>query len=191
MRHFGFLGSVCVGLGLVAAAPLRADTYRVDPVHSSVVFRIKHFNVGYIHGRFNQIAGTVTFDPNNPDKASFDLQVKADSIDTNNTARDKHLKGPDFFNVQEFPSITFKSKQVRPVSDRMYEVTGDLTLHGVTQPVTAKLEYVGTGKDPRGTERIGFETTFTIRRSEFGMKGMLGDIGDEVRITAAFEGVKQ
>jgi polyisoprenoid-binding protein YceI len=193
VRTFAGLPALLVGLSFVGAAecqPAVAETYQVDPVHSSFVFRVKHFNVGYIHGRFNDVSGTVTFDPDKPEAASFDIQVKAASIDSNNPKRDQHLRGPDFFNVKEFPTIAFKSKEVKPLGDKMYEVTGDLTLHGVTQPVTAKVEYVGAGKDPRGTQRAGFEATFTVRRSEFGMKGMLGGIGDEVRVTAAFEGVK-
>jgi polyisoprenoid-binding protein YceI len=183
------VSAVCV-LCTVAAAPA-ADMYKVDGVHSMVLFRVKHFGVGYIHGRFNAVAGTFTWDEANPAGSSLEMEVKADSVDTGNPQRDQHLKGPDFFNAKEFSTIAFKSTQVRQLDAHNYEVTGDLTLHGTTRPVTVKLEHVGSGKDPFGGFRTGFETTFTIKRSEFGMKKLLEGVGDEVRVTAAFEGTRQ
>jgi polyisoprenoid-binding protein YceI len=180
------------GLGLLlAASPVRAENYKVDPVHSSIVFRSKHFNLGYIHGRFNEFSGSFRLDDKNVSESSIEMEVKAGSIDTNNAKRDGHLKSPDFFNVKQFPTITFKSSKFKKIDDQNFEVTGDLTLHGETKPVTVKLEKVGSGKDPMGGVRTGLETTFTIKRSDFGMKFMLEGIGDEVRITVAVEGVRE
>jgi polyisoprenoid-binding protein YceI len=180
-----------VAWALGAAAAPASDTFKVDPIHSMVLFRVKHFNVGYIHGRFNNVTGSFTWDEANPAASSLEVQVKADTIDTGNAARDQHLKGPDFFSVKEFPTIVFKSTRVRQIDAHHYEVAGEMTLHGTTRPLTVTLEHVGSGKDPMGNSRTGFETTFTINRSEFGMKGLLQGIGDEVRVTAAFEGLRQ
>jgi polyisoprenoid-binding protein YceI len=119
------------------------------------------------------------------------MEVKIDSIDTANGDRDKHLKGPDFFNAKEFPTMAFKAKSMKAADEKTYEVTGDLTIHGVTKEVTVKLERLGTGKDPRsGKPRTGWETTFRINRSDFGMKFGIPAIGDEVLITVAVEGVQ-
>jgi polyisoprenoid-binding protein YceI len=184
------LGSLALALGGFSPAPA-AEPYKVDPIHSMVVFRIKHFGVGYIHGRFNEASGDFTWDDANPAGIALDVHVKAETVDTNNAKRDQHLKGPDFFNVREYPDIAFKSTQVRQLDANNYEVTGNLTLHGVTRPVAVKLEHVGAGKDPLGSYRNGFEATFVIRRSEFGIKTMPEGIGDEVRVTAAIEGLRQ
>jgi polyisoprenoid-binding protein YceI len=176
--------------GLAAAPARAADTFKVDPVHSSLLFRIKHLNVGYIYGRFNAYSGTFAFD-RDPAQCGLTFEVNIDSLDTANAARDKHLKGPDFFNVKEFPTASFKSKSFKALDEKTYEVSGDMTLRGVTKPLTVKVERVGTGRGPRGEVRSGIETTFTIKRSDFGMKYGLQMLGDEVRITVAVEGVKQ
>jgi polyisoprenoid-binding protein YceI len=174
------------------SAPARAaDNYQLDGVHSAIFFRVKHFGVGYCYGRFNDISGSVTLDEQNPAACALEIRARAESIDTNNAKRDQHLKGPDFFNAREFPVITFKSKQVKLTRPQTYEVTGDLTLHGVTRAVTIQLQRVGAGKDPRGTYRTGFETSFTVKRSDFGMKFMSGGIGDEVWLLVGFEAVRQ
>jgi polyisoprenoid-binding protein YceI len=182
--------ALVLGLGLLLSpAASAADPFKVDSVHSSILFRVKHFGVGYIYGRFNQVSGTFAFDDNNPADSSIAMEVKTDSIDSNNPGRDKHLKGA-FFNVKEFPTISFKSKEVKKLDDQNYEVTGDLTMLGATNPVTIKVERVGTGKDPRGGVRSGIHTTFTIKRSGFGMKLMVGPVSDEVLVIVATEGAQ-
>jgi polyisoprenoid-binding protein YceI len=177
----------------VLADRCAADNYQVDPTHSFVSFRVKHMGVGYAYGRFDDLAGSFMFEEGNPVGVTFDFTIKADSVDSNNSKRDQHLKGPDFFNVKEYPTITFKSGLVRRSGERGFEVAGDLTLHGVTRPINAKLEWVGSGKDQLGGFRQGFEGTFVLKRSDFGMNFGLdgGGLGDEVRVTVAFEGVKK
>lgn len=165
-----------------------AETFTVDPVHSSVVFRIKHLDVSYFHGRFNNISGSFTLDPADPAQAKFDFTVKADSLDTGIDKRDQHVKGPDLFNVRQFPTITFQSTKVAAAGKGAYQVTGNLTLHGVTKPVTVTIEPTGTGKGMKGEPLAGVETTFTIRRSDFQMTGMSPMLGDEVRLTVSVEG---
>jgi polyisoprenoid-binding protein YceI len=195
MRRYRVSSLAVLGL-VVFCAPARADNYKVDPVHSSILFRAKHFGVGHIYGRFNQFSGSFAFDDKNAGECSLSMEVKVDSIDSGNADRDKHLKGPDFFSAKEFPTITFKSTKFKIVDEKTYEVTGNMTMHGTTKEVTVKLERIGTGKDPMGKTRSGWETTFTINRIEYGVKGFPEGkegtgIGDEVRITVAVEGVKE
>jgi polyisoprenoid-binding protein YceI len=169
-----------------------ADNYAVDGAHSFVNFRIKHMGVSYAYGRFDDLSGTFMLDESSGAGMTFDMAIKAASVDTGNPKRDEHLKGPDFFNVKEFPSITFKSKQVRRNGEKGFEVGGDLELHGVVRAVNVRLERVGSGKDPWGGFRTGFEGSFVIKRSDFGMAfGQDGMLGDEVTIYVAFEGVKK
>jgi polyisoprenoid-binding protein YceI len=191
-RSFITWSLLSAGLGLwTAALPARAaDTFAVDPVHSSVVFRIKHLNLVHISGRFSQFSGTFAFDDKNPANCKLEMEVKIDSIDTANADRDKHLKADDYFDAAKFPTMTFKATSMKPSDETHYDVTGDLTIHGVTKPVTVKLERLGTIKDPRtGKPRTGWETSFTIQRSDFGMRTAIPAIADKVRISLAVEGV--
>jgi polyisoprenoid-binding protein YceI len=177
----------------VAAAPRvssAADTYQADAVHSTTVFRVKHLDTVYFWGRFNEIAGTFSLDPADPSQSKLQFQVPSKSVDTGNAARDQHVKGPDFFNVVQFPTISFVSKSTAK-SGEGYEVNGDLTLHGVTKPVTVKVTQTGSGKGMRGNPIAGIEATFTIRRSDFGMSKMFGPVGDEVWVSVNVEGAKK
>jgi polyisoprenoid-binding protein YceI len=167
-----------------ASAPAN---YTVDPVHSSAIFRIKHMNVSYFWGRFNDVSGTIAWDAENPEASSFDVRIKTESVDSNSKARDNHLKGPDFFNAKQFPVMSFKSSGVKKAGDNAYEVTGELTLHGVTKPLTAKIEMTGEGKGMQGGKVVGFETTFEIKRGEFGMTGGKGALGEDVRVVVSLE----
>lgn len=179
-----------LGLGLGLPASAAADAYTLDPDHCFVVFRIKHLGVSYTYGRFNGISGTVALDDQNPEKSSLAVEIKADSVDTHNEKRDKHLKSPDFFNVSEFPIIAFKSTSVKKSGDE-YEVTGDLTLHGVTKSVTIPFERTGSGQGMKGEERAGGEAELTVKRSDYGMTYMLDKVGDEVLLKVSLEGIRQ
>jgi polyisoprenoid-binding protein YceI len=175
-------------VAILPALAASAETFQVDPVHSSVNYRIKHMNLSYSYGRFNAIAGTFDLDPADPAKGVFDFTVKTDTIDTGVAKRDGHLKSPDFFNARQFPTITFKSKSVASAGENTYDVTGDLTLHGVTKSVTLKVEQTGKGPGMGGRGAVGLLTSFTIKRSDFGMKNMIGPVGDDVRVEVAIEG---
>ncbi len=175
-----------------ATNPQATETYNVDPVHTTAIFRIKHLGVTYFYGRFNETTGTFTVNTEDPSEMSFDVQIKTESVDTNATGRNNHLKSPDFFNAKEFPTISFKSKSVKSSGESTYSVAGDLTLHGVTKPITVQMEFVGQGdKGPRFGYRAGFDATITIKRSDFGMNFMQGMLGDEVRIMVGLEGARQ
>lgn len=167
-------------------------TYRVDPVHSSILFRVKHMNTAYVYGRFNQFSGTLVVDEKNPERSSVQFEIDINSVDTRDAKRDEHLRGPDFFNARQFPKATFKSTRVRKINDTTVEVQGNLTLRGVTKPLTVRVTFTGKGRNPRGQEIIGFETTFTIKRSEFGINyGLNGGLSDEVRVIISVEAVRQ
>ncbi len=184
--------ALSVAVFLCIASVVRADDYSTDPTHSFVVFRVRHLGAGYVWGTFASPTGPIAYDANDPTKASFDVAVKADTIDTRNENRDKDLKGPDFFDVKQYATLNFKSKSVAKTGDNMLAVTGDLTLHGVTKEVTVNMEVTGTGKGMAGETRTGFETTFTIDRRDFKMSGDPAPIiGDEIRITVALEAVGQ
>jgi polyisoprenoid-binding protein YceI len=162
-------------------------TYSVDPTHSSMVFRVKHMDVAYFYGSFRQLGGTVQLDLENLSQSKVEVTIAAASVDTGDSGRDKHLKSVDFFNAEEFPSIEFKSKKIARKDGEVFEVSGDLNMHGVTKAVTCDVELTGQVDTPRGS-KAGFETTFTIKRSDFGVDYMVGKgLDDEVRVTLSLE----
>lgn len=183
-----FTGIVC-SIGFAFSA-YGVDTYKVDPVHSSVIFGIKHNGVTNFYGAFKEISGTVTFDAADPSKSSVELTVPVENIDTRSEKRDQHLKSPDFFNAKQFPAITFKSNKIEGNGDS-YKISGDLTIHGVTKPITVDFKRGPDGKGGQGKTVGGGETRFTIKRSDYDMKFMVGPLGDDVNIVLSLEGAKQ
>jgi polyisoprenoid-binding protein YceI len=193
--------AVAVVSAALAAAPFagarpawsapEAATYEGDTVHSHVLFKVKHMGASWSHGRFNDF--TVSLQAGDAGLSSVAFDVKAESIDTGNANRDKHLRSPDFLNSKQFPSISFRSTAAKAVDATTTEVTGDLSLHGVTKPVTVKVVKVGSGKGMKGEELVGYEATFTVKRSEHGMTNYLenGAVGDEVTVTVAVEGTRK
>ena len=154
-----------------------------------MIFSISHFGFSYCYGRFNKVEGSFNLNDSNPSASSFDITIDANSVDTNDEGRDKHLRGPDFFDSKQFPQITFKSESATPTTDGLL-VQGKMTMHGVTNDVELEMRRLGTGKGPQGKDRTGFFLQKTIKRSDFGVNGYLGKIGDDVSITISFEGVK-
>lgn len=181
-----------VALAALLACPLafaqKAVTWTVDTTHASVVFKVNHMGFSDVYGYVSGLEGTITIDEAKPEKATFDLKIPAANIFTGTQKRDDHLKGPDFFNVKQFPMITLKSKSVKKNGEK-YDITADLTLHGVTKPVTFTFNRMKTGKDPFGNNRTGGDTTFKIKRSDFGMTYMSkpGEVGDEVELMVSLE----
>lgn len=175
-----------------AMAPAQAASYGVDAVHSSVVFRIKHAAVTNFYGRFNAVSGSFSFDPAAPESGTFAFEIDNNSVDTANKDRDEHLKSPDFFNTKQFATTTFKSTKIAKNADGTFALTGDFTLHGVTKPVTASLQWLGEGEF-RGQPLAAFEAVFEFKRSDFGMTKYLegGALGDDVRVIVAVEGPKK
>jgi polyisoprenoid-binding protein YceI len=183
---------VALGSWLACSGPATADEYQVDNMHSAVSFKISHMNCGLVHGRFNKISGTFNVEDADPTKTSFTITLQTDSVDTNQQARDKHLRSGDFFNAEQFPTIAFQSNSVK-AADGNFEVIGDLTMHGVTKPVTVTLKRGGSAEFPRGKQRTGFYGDFTVKRSDFGVGAgkFSGMLGDEIPVSVSFEGVKK
>jgi polyisoprenoid-binding protein YceI len=177
-------------LEATAVATQNAKAFTVDGVHSFITFKVKHLNVAYAYGRFNKVSGSFMIDPENLGESMVDVKVDATSVDTANEGRDRHLRGQDFFSVTEFPEITFKSSSITRKGE-IFEMTGDLTFHGVTKTITVPLEYFGTGQGRGGTTVAGFESIFTIPRSEYGITYMPGGLGENVTIMVSLEGVQR
>ena len=143
-------------------------TYTIDASHSTLGFVARHAMVTKVRGAFNEFEGTATLDGANPANSTAKVTIKATSIDTRNEQRDEHLRSNDFFAMDEFPEITFVSTGVS-VDGETYELTGDLTVKGVTKSVTIPFEYEGSAKDPFGNDRVGFSGSLVINRKDFGV----------------------
>jgi polyisoprenoid-binding protein YceI len=144
-------------------------TYAIDPSHSRIGFVARHAMVTKVRGRFTDYEGTGTFDAADPTRSSIELTIQATSIDTSNADRDAHLRSNDFLDMDNHPAISFASTAVEQVTDDTYRVTGDLTVRGVTKPVTIDFELTGAAVDPYGNQRIGLEGSTTINRKDFGV----------------------
>jgi polyisoprenoid-binding protein YceI len=162
------------------------NDWTVDPVHSSVVYRVKHANASWFKGTFDVIKGTVTLDPAKPEAGTVMLTIPVDSIDTNDKKRDEHLKNTDFFNSKENPDITFKSSKIVKKGDKL-DVTGELAMAGKKKEITIPVEKVGEGE--MMGKRVGFSTTFTIKRSDFGMSDGIAQnaLADEITLMIDLE----
>jgi polyisoprenoid-binding protein YceI len=173
---------------------LAAETYAIDPAHTSVVFSVGHTGLSYTYGMFRQAGGSYVLDKANPANCRFALTIQTESIDTNHPERDKHLISADFLNTKQFPTITFESTACAlatnaPAGSAIYNVTGNLTIHGVTRQVTLPLRLLGEGKGPFGDDRTGFLCQVELKRSDYGMRNLLDMVGDAVGITISFEGI--
>ena len=171
----------------------QAKDYLIDGAHSSANFKIRHL-ISKTAGTFSDFSGEFSFDEKSPKNFKGEFVIKASSINTNNAKRDEHLRGADFFAVDKHPTLSFKSKEFRPAAKGKYKLIGDFTMLGVTKPVTFEVEYTGAGKDPWGTEKVGFVATTKINRKDWGMVwnktldtgGIM--LGDEVEIEVNVEG---
>jgi len=175
---------MAAAMGDAAFAP---GKYAVDASHSVFLWKIRHLGAGYTYGWFKDVTGSITVDPD-PSKQSIELAIKAESIDSHDGKRDDHMRSPDFFNVAQFPTIMFKSTKIGGAAGNQLSVNGDLTIHGVTKPVTVQVTALGAGTDPLvHATHIGYETKLTIKRSDFDMKFMSQLIGDDVELTIGIE----
>jgi polyisoprenoid-binding protein YceI len=189
MRHP--FRSVLALLALAALPAFAQDTYKIDPVHSEISFKIRHL-LAKTSGRFTKFGGTIKVDTADVSKSSVEVSIETASINTDMEARDKHLKSPDFFDVEKFPTITFKSTSVKEVAKGKLEITGDFTLHGVTKRITFPITNAGTqpGMQP-GSIVAGFiDGALTINRNDYGIKTFPGALGDDVAISLNIEAGK-
>ena len=183
-------------VALLLASPALADTWVIDKNHSETGFQIRHL-MSRVRGHFNDFAGTVAADPAKPENATVEFTVKTASIDTGNEGRDKDLRSANFFEVEKYPEMTFKSTRVKATGKDKYDVTGTLTLHGVSKEVTLPVVFLGFGKDPWGNDRAGFSIDLTLNRKDYGIVwnkaldngGAL--LGDDVLVSINLESVKK
>ena len=172
------------------AAKVEAGTYAVEPNHTQVGFSVSHFGFSTYKGLFQKTSGTLVLDPAKPDASKIDVTVATDSVYTPSDKLTGELKSADWLDAAKFPEITFKSTKVEKTGPESAKVTGDLTLHGVTKPVTLTAKFFGAGANPMSKKyTAGFEVTGKIKRSDFGVKTYVPVIGDEVdlSISAPFE----
>lgn len=181
-----------LALGLIQLASAATETHTIDAVHSSVGFSIRHF-VAKVPGKFNQFSGQLTLDRANLANSSVEATIASTSINTGNQKRDDHLRGADFFDVAQYPAITFKSRKWTQTGENTFDVAGDLTLKGVTREVVLKTTFLGFGPGMGGAQLSGWEGTVTIDKKRFNMAdpAMLdAALGDEVAITINVEAKK-
>ncbi|MEW6313637.1 MAG: YceI family protein [Pseudomonadota bacterium] len=186
------LSTLAFALPLAAAAdPVEPGSYQIDNQHSAAFFTVTHMGVSRFTGRFNEVNGTFVVDATGKNSKTS-VTIPATSIDTAHEKRDTHLKGPDFFNVVEFPNLSFESSQTKLDAGGNGTLAGNLTMHGVSKPVTFTLKQIGGGKGMKGETRAGYVATATIKRSDFGISyGLPKAVSDDVDLTINIEGIKQ
>lgn len=180
-----------------SAAPSGTTTWQIDPAHTLVEFAVKHMMITTVKGRFVDVSGTVTANEADPKRSQVEATMSVASIDTRAEQRDNHLRSADFFDVEKYPTITFRSKRIEGDPNGDFKLVGDLTIRGVTREVTLDVTNEGRGKDPWGGERAGFSAKTRVNRKDFGLNwnqaletgGVL--VGDEVKISVEVELVKQ
>jgi polyisoprenoid-binding protein YceI len=182
---------------ILAATPLfAAETYTVDKVHSNAQFTIRHL-MSKVTGKFTEVEGAVQVDRTKPEASAVEFKIKTASIDTANKQRDDHLRSPDFFDAANNPEITFKSSKMKATGKDSYQVTGTLTIRGVSKEITVPVSVLGEMKDPWGNERVGFEIQTTLNRKDYNILwnktldagGYL--LGDDVAVNLTLEAVKK
>ncbi len=176
---------------LATSAIAQSETWQLDPPHSAAQFSVRHMGISTIRGTFTKLSGTVQYDPANVTKASMDVTIDAASVDSRVEMRDKDLRSDHFLDVQKYPTMTFKSKRVEAAGADKLKITGDLTIRGVTKEVVLNVDGPSKPmKDPRGKEHMGASASTTINRTDFGMNGYQGMVGNDVAITIDVELVK-
>jgi len=181
--------ATAVMLGAVQA-PAQAAEYELDTRHSFVEFRIQHLGFSWLYGRFNDLGGSFSHDPESPENNAVDVQIDPASVDSKDAERDKHLRSEDFLDVEQYPEASFKSTGYSGTAEAG-TLEGELTLHGVTKPVTIDVKKVGEGESPWGDYRAGFIGTTTIDRREFGIDYDLGPAVWEMELELSVEGIQQ
>ena len=186
------LTALTLGAALFAGQAMAAD-YAIDKQgqHAFVNFKISHLGYSWIYGTFKDFDGSFSFDAARPEASKVNVTLKTASVDTNHAERDKHLRSGDFLNVDKHPTATFTSTSVKSTGEGTADITGNLTLNGVTKPVVIAAKFLGEGKDPWGGYRAGFEGTTTIKMKDFGIKMDLGPQSENVELILTVEGVRQ
>lgn len=185
---------LAIGLSVLAmSSTAMAADYQIDKQgqHAFVNFKISHLGYSWLYGTFKEFDGQFSFDAAKPEASTVRVTLKTASVDTNHAERDKHLRSDDFLNTGEHPTATFNSTSVKSTGEGRADITGDLTLNGVTKPIAINASFIGEGKDPWGGYRAGFEGTTSIKLADFGIKTNLGPASEEVTLTISVEGVRK
>ncbi|WP_443191918.1 YceI family protein [Pseudomonas indica] len=187
------LAALALGSALLTAGQAMAADYVIDKEgqHAFVNFKISHLGYSWLYGTFKDFDGTFSFDEKNPEASKVKVNINTESVDTNHAERDKHLRSGDFLNVSKHPTATFESTAVKSTGTGTADITGNLTLNGVTKPVVIKAKLVGQGDDPWGGYRAGFEGSTTLKLKDFDIQKDLGPASQEVELILSVEGVRQ
>jgi polyisoprenoid-binding protein YceI len=179
-----FVFTLITALAMAATAAAQAGTWQIDPMHSAAQFSVRHLGVSTVRGAFMKVSGSAKYDPSDPSKGSLEATIDANSVDTRVEMRDNDLRSPNFLDVQKYPTITFHSKQTKAAGSGKLQITGDLTIHGVTKEVVLDVDGPSAPiKDPWGNQRIGASASTKISRKDFGVNGAPGVVGDEITIS--------
>ena len=198
-RKFAMLRNLVFSfvLFLITSSPAFSASYKLDTSHTNVIFKIKHLVFATVTGRFDKFEGIFDFNEKTGEISKLDVKIDANSINTNEADRDKHLRSKDFFNVEKYAQIRFKSSKSQVKSKKPVDLRGELSMVGKKKPLTFDIDYKGTATDPWGNERLIFEATTTLNRKDFGMNwnksldkgGVM--IGEEVKVIVEAQGIKQ
>ncbi|NWA01085.1 YceI family protein [Pseudomonas gingeri] len=185
------LAALAIGTALLSAGQAMAAEYTIDKEgqHAFVDWKISHLGYSFVHGTFKDWSGKFSFDAKTPEASKIEVELKTASVFSNHAERDKHISSKDFLDVAKYPEAKFVSTAVKSTGEKTADVTGDLTLHGVTKPVTFKATFNGEGKDPWGGYRAGFNGTTTLNLNDFGIKGP-GPTSQTLDLDISFEGVQ-
>ena len=192
MKKVFFAACLLLASAALPAQASKPERYIYDPVHTQIMFSVDHLGFSHPHGRFVKFTGGFSFDPTHPEVSQITTVIDTNSIDMCSEEWDRALKGDDFFNVKKFPTMTFKSTKIEKTGTHTGKLTGDLTLLGVTKPVTLDVTYNKSGTHPLSRNFIaGFSATGTIDRTAFGMNYGIPGIGDQVGLDIQVEGIRQ
>ncbi len=191
MRHsIGILAAVIMATTVTS---VQAEEYVIDTdrAHAFIQFKISHLGYSWVLGRFNTFSGKFSYDDQNPGASKVKVEIDVGSVDTNEAERDKHLRGEHYLDADRYPKATFVSTGFKQLADGKAELTGDLTLHGVTKPITIAVNQIGHGPDPWGGYRRGFDGTTSFKLADFGITPNLGPAAETVHLFLSVEGIRQ
>ncbi len=184
--------ALALGSALFAGQAMAAD-YAIDKEgqHAFINFKISHLGYSWLYGTFRDFDGSFSFDADKPEESKVNVTIQTASVDSNHAERDKHLRSDDFLSVGKHPTATFESTQVKSTGEGTADITGNLTLNGVTKPVVIAAKFIGEGEDPWGGYRAGFEGTTTLKLKDFNIKMDLGPASETVELILSVEGIRQ
>lgn len=178
--------------GIISTANAQLEQYHLDRPHTQILFSVSHLGLSRSHGKFLDYSASIVFNHDHIEKSSVNATIQTNSLTLNDPAWDAHVKGKDMLDTQTYPTMTFKSLTIKPLTDKTADITGELTLHGVTKPVTLHVTYNGANHDPFGNDfRAGFLATTNIKRTDFGITSGIPFVGDDIEIKIEVEAIRE